>query len=209
VAVVKTTRLNISEIGDPKDNSSDLPPDAFQRLSLDSYTAATSTSGAGMKRREFVGLVRSAAAAWPLPARAQISDRIRRISALVPLDVNDPLSKARIGAFKQGLQQLGWADGRNIGLEIRWAAANALDDGLSHMRSAYAERFRKYAAELVALAPDVVLAHSSPAVAALQQETRTIPIVFVGVVDPVGAGFVAGRHGLAVTSPVSSRWTMA
>jgi len=145
---------------------------------------------------------------------AQNLDRIRRIAALIPLSVDDPLAQARVSALMEGLQQLGWTDGRNIRIEIRWAAANAFGARAPDRRSAYAERFRKYAAELVALAPDVVLAHSSPAVAALQQETSTIPIVFIGVVDPVGAGFVASlaRPGgnttgfVALDYGLSAKW---
>jgi putative tryptophan/tyrosine transport system substrate-binding protein len=167
-----------------------------------------------MKRRDFVALLGGAAATWPLAARAQNSDRIRRIAALIPLTVDDPISKARISAFMQGLQQLGWIDGRNIRIEIRWAAAYPFGARSPDTRSAYAERFRRYAAELIGLAPDVILAHSSPAVAALQQETRTLPIVFVGVVDPVGAGFVTNlaRPGgnttgfIALDFGLSAKW---
>jgi putative tryptophan/tyrosine transport system substrate-binding protein len=144
-----------------------------------------------MRRRDFIALLGGTVGAWPLPARAQNFDRMRRIGALVPLAVGDPISQARIDAFTQSMQQLGWVDDRNIRFEIRWAAADAFGASPPDSRSAYAQRFRRYAAELVALAPDIVLAHSSPAVAALQEETSTIPIVFVGVVDPVGAGFVA------------------
>ena len=167
-----------------------------------------------MRRRDFIALLGGTAAAWPLAADAQNLDRIRRIAALIPLSVDDPLAQARVSALMEGLQQLGWTDGRNIRIEIRWAAANAFGARAPDRRSAYAERFRKYAAELVALAPDVVLAHSSPAVAALQQETSTIPIVFIGVVDPVGAGFVASlaRPGgnttgfVALDYGLSAKW---
>ena len=166
-----------------------------------------------MRRRDFIALLGGTAAALPSGMRAQ-SDRIRRIGALVPLDVSDPVSQARFNAFMQGLQQFGWADGRNIRIEIRYAAADAFGARPPDTRSAYAERFRRFAAELVALAPDVVLAHSSPAVVALQQETRTVPIVFVGVVDPVGAGFVASlaRPGgnttgfIALDYGLSAKW---
>ena len=130
-----------------------------------------------MQRRKFILLFGGAMMAWPLAARAQSSGRMRRIGALLNGVVDDPFYQVRINTFMQGLQQLGWIDGRDMRIEIRWVPADA---GL----------FRRYAAELIALAPDVVLAHSSPAVAALQQETRTVPIVFIGVVDPVGAGFV-------------------
>jgi len=103
---------------------------------------------------------------------------MRRVGALIPLAADDPEALGRITAFVQGLQQLGWTDGRNVRIIARWAAGNA-------------DNFRKYAAELVALAPDAILATSTPAVLALQQATHTVPIVFVQVIDPVGAGMVA------------------
>jgi putative ABC transport system substrate-binding protein len=129
-----------------------------------------------VRRREFIAGF-GAAAALPLTARAQ-GERMRRIGVLMNLAADDRESQARNAAFLQGLQQLGWTDGRNVRIDYRWAAGNA-------------ERFRSYAEELLALAPDVILASASPAVAALQQATRTVPIVFVLVIDPVGAGFVA------------------
>ena len=117
------------------------------------------------------------AAAWPLAARAQQSERVRRIGVLLPAAANDPEYQARVGAFLQGLALLGWSIGRNVRIDTRWAVGDT-------------DRFRRYAEELVVLAPDVILASSSVAVAALQQATRTAPIVFVAVVDPVGSGFV-------------------
>ena len=129
-----------------------------------------------MKRRAFITLV-GGAVAWPLAARAQQAEQMRRIGVLMNLAADDPEGQARIVAFVQGLQELGWTDGRNVRIDIRWAAGDA-------------ERFRRYAAEVVALTPDVIVAVSSPAVAALQQATRTVPIVFAQVIDPVGAGFV-------------------
>jgi putative tryptophan/tyrosine transport system substrate-binding protein len=128
-------------------------------------------------RREFITLLGGAAAAWPLAARAQQSDRMRRIGVLMPLAADDPEARARLAAFMQALQQLGWTDGRNMRIETRWGGLNASDT-------------RKFAAELAALAPDVILTMSSVTVAALLQATRTIPIVFTIVVDPVGAGYV-------------------
>ena len=129
-----------------------------------------------MKRREFITLL-GGAAAWPLAARAQQAERMRRIGVLMTTAADDPEGQARLAAFVQGLQQLGWTDGRNVRIDTRWAAGNADD-------------IRKYAAELVALAPDVILAPGSATVAPLLQATRTVPIVFVHVPDPVGAGFV-------------------
>ena len=131
-----------------------------------------------MRRREFLSLLGGAAAAWPLAARAQHSEQMRRIGVLQGgSDTDDPRSQPNIAAFLQTLQQLGWADGRNVKIDYRWPAADA-------------DKTRKYAAELVALAPDVILAMSSPSLDSLLQATRTVPIVFVGVADPVGAGFV-------------------
>ena len=129
------------------------------------------------KRREFITLLGGAAASWPLAARAQQGERMRRIGVLMSLAADDAESPVRIAALLQGLQQLGWIDGRNIRLDYRWGAGDA-------------ERARRYAAELVALAPDVIFASGGPVVGALQGVTRTVPIVFVQVTDPVGAGFV-------------------
>jgi putative ABC transport system substrate-binding protein len=130
-----------------------------------------------VRRREFVTLLGSAAVAWSRAARAQQGERMRRIGVLMPLAADEPETLARVGAFLQGLEELGWTDGRNMRIEYRWAAGDA-------------ER-RKYAAELVALAPDIILANGGSTVAPLLQITRTLPIVFVQVTDPVGAGFVA------------------
>ena len=149
-----------------------------------------------MKRREFITLLGGAAAAWPLAAGAQQADRLRRIGVLMSLAADDPESQARLAAFAQGLQQLGWTIGQNVRVDYRWAGANA-------------DSTRKYAAELVALAPDLILATSSPAVAALQEATRIVPIVFATVIDPVGAGFVEslarpGRNGTGIQRSPSS-----
>jgi putative ABC transport system substrate-binding protein len=116
--------------------------------------------------------------AWPLAARAQQADRMRRVGVLLNRVADDPEEQARLAAFLQRLQELGWTDGRNVWIDYRWAAADP-------------DRSRTYAAELVALAPDVILAAGSQSVAALQQTATTVPIVFANVVDPVGAGFVA------------------
>jgi putative ABC transport system substrate-binding protein len=131
-----------------------------------------------LKRRDFITLLGGAAAAWPLAARAQQAGPVRRIGVLINLAADDPVGQVRITAFAQGLQEAGWTIGRNVRIDYRWGAGDA-------------DRVRQYAAELVALAPDVILAATSVSVAALQQATRTIPIVFVQVIDPVGAGFVA------------------
>jgi putative ABC transport system substrate-binding protein len=128
-----------------------------------------------MRRREFIAGL-GGAAAWPMVARAQQIKRMRRIGVLAPFSANDPEAQARVAAFLQGLQELGWSVGRNVTIDIRWAADNA--------------DARKYAAELIALSPDVILASSTAAIAALFQMTRTVPIVFTTVADPVGAGFV-------------------
>jgi putative tryptophan/tyrosine transport system substrate-binding protein len=130
-----------------------------------------------MRRRDFITLLGGAAAVWPLAARAQQSDRMRRIGVLNGQAANDPDAQANIAAFLQGLQQLGWTDGRNVRIDHRWAAGNPAD-------------IRKYAAELVALAPEVILATGASPLGPLLQATRTVPIVFAIVPDPVGAGFV-------------------
>ena len=132
-----------------------------------------------MRRREFLGVLSSAAIAWPLAAVAQQPDRMRRIGVLMAAAADDPEYPTRMGAFRQGLAQLGWTDGRNVRIDTRWATTNADD-------------IRRHAAELAALAPDVILAATgTTTMAPLLQATRTVPIVFVVVIDPVGAGFVA------------------
>ena len=130
-----------------------------------------------MRRREFITLLGGAAAPWPLAARAQQTERVRRVGVLMSQAADDPEAQARITAFSQGLQELGWSVDRNLQIETRWATADDL---------------HRHAAELVALAPDVLVAATgSTTVAPLLQATRTVPIVFVTVIDPVGAGFVA------------------
>jgi ABC-type uncharacterized transport system substrate-binding protein len=129
-----------------------------------------------MRRREFITLL--GAAAWPLVARAQQAERMRRIGALMNLSADDPEAQARVAAFLQGLQEAGWAVGRNVQIDIRWGMGDA-------------ERVRKNVTELVALAPDVIFANTFPIVVALQQATHAVPIVFAGLIDPVGAGVVA------------------
>jgi putative tryptophan/tyrosine transport system substrate-binding protein len=129
-----------------------------------------------MRRREFITLL-GGAAAWPVAARAQQAERVRRVGVLVGFHANDPQGEARVTEFRQGLQALGWIDGRNLRIDVSWGAGDA-------------DSVRKRAAEVMALAPEVVLAAGSRAVAAFQHQTRALPIVFVQVVDPVGGGFV-------------------
>ena len=129
-----------------------------------------------IRRREFITAL-GGAAAWPLAARAQQPGRMRRVGVLSNVAENDPQRQAELAAFRQGLAELGWIEGRNLRLDIRWTAGNA-------------DMTRRYATELVVLAPDVIVTETSYGVAALQQVTRTVPIVFSGVIDPVGAGLV-------------------
>jgi putative tryptophan/tyrosine transport system substrate-binding protein len=129
-----------------------------------------------MKRRDFITLL-GGAVAWPLAAYAQQGERMRRIGMLHTPAADDPEGQARNTALLHGLTQFGWTDGRNVRIETRWAAGDV-------------DRIRKYVAELVALAPDVIVATGSATVGPLLQATRTVPIVFVNVPDPVGAGFV-------------------
>ena len=153
-------------------------------------------------RRKFLAALGGAAAAWPLAARAQQGERMRRIGVLMALAADDPDAQIRIGAFLQGLQQLGWTVGRNLQIETRWATTDT-------------DSLRKHATELVALAPDVLVAGSGTAtIAPLLQTTRTVPIVFAVAVDPVGAGFVAslarpGRNATGFTTfeyGLSGKW---
>jgi putative tryptophan/tyrosine transport system substrate-binding protein len=131
-----------------------------------------------VNRRGLISLLGGAAAAWPLTARAQQSDRVRRIGVLMGFAESDSEAQGYVAAFREGLQKLGWEDGRNIRIETRWAALDA-------------EATQRFAKELVALQPDLILSHNTPATAALLQQTRTIPIIFATVGDPVGSGFVA------------------
>ncbi len=152
-----------------------------------------------MKRREFITLLGGAAAAWPLAARAQQAERVpRRIGVLMSLAADDPEGPARITGFAQGLQELGWTVGANLRVDYRWTAGDA-------------DRSRTYAAELVALAPDVILASGGSAVGPLLQATRTVPVVFVDIVDPVGGGFVASmaRPGRNATGFINYEYGMS
>jgi putative tryptophan/tyrosine transport system substrate-binding protein len=130
-----------------------------------------------MRRREFIGFLGGAAASWPLAAHAQQPERVRRIGLLMGM-ADDREAQARVTALKQGLQELGWTDGRNIQIEIRFTGADA-------------DRIRAYAAELVALAPDVIVSHTTAAIRALRQTTSSIPIVMAAINDPVEQGVVS------------------
>jgi putative ABC transport system substrate-binding protein len=133
-----------------------------------------------MKRREFIAGL-GGAAAWPLASRAQQGDRVRRIGVLMSWDENDPAEKSRLPTFTQALADLGWIEGRNVRMDLRWAGGDI-------------NRIRAFAQELVGLQPDILVTNATPATVALQRETRTIPIVMVGVSEPVGSGLVAGLN---------------
>jgi putative ABC transport system substrate-binding protein len=131
-----------------------------------------------MKRREFITLLGGAATAWPLPLSGQHAERMRRIGVLMAYAESDPEAQAFVAAFREGLRKFGWSEGRNVRIDTRWAALDA-------------EATQRYAKELVALEPDLILSQTTPTTAALLQQTRTIPIVFANISDPVGSGFVA------------------
>src|SRR5262245_59163199 len=142
-----------------------------------------------MRRREFIALVGSGVAGWPLAARAQQPDRIPRIGVLMGIAESLPVYQANLGAFREGLQTLGWTDGRNVRIDTRWAAPGNV------------EALQRGAKELVAMQPDLILSHTTPTTATLLQQTRSIPIIFAFVTDPLGSGFVASfpRPGGNVT----------
>ena len=149
-----------------------------------------------MKRRTFIAGLGSAAA-WPLAARAQQGDRVRRIGLLMTGDENEPVVKPRVSAFTKALEELGWTDGRNVRMDLRWGGGDI-------------NRMRALARELVGLQPGIILTSSTPAIAALQRETRTIPIVFATAGEPVATGIVAGfnRPGGNITGFVSYEGTL-
>jgi putative ABC transport system substrate-binding protein len=147
-----------------------------------------------LRRREFITLL-GAAATWPLAARVQQGELVRRICVLMNLASDDAEGQARLAAFVQDLQQLGWRDGRNVRIDYRWAAGDA-------------RLFHRSAEELLALAPNVILASATPSVQALQQATRTVPVVFAMVGDPVGMGVVASPAHPG-TPPVLPPWNSA
>jgi ABC-type uncharacterized transport system substrate-binding protein len=150
-----------------------------------------------MKRREFILALSGAAAAWPIAARAQQAAPMRRVAVLLPVTADDPDFQARVGAFLQGLQEAGWSIGRNLRIDTRWAEANA-------------NEIRRHVAELVALAPDVILAYGTSTVRPLQQATRTVPIVFPVAGDPVGGGLVESlaRPGGNATGFMTTEYTV-
>ena len=143
-----------------------------------------------IRRREFITLLGGAAAVWPLAARAQQRERVRRIGVLLSIAESDPEAQRRIQALRQGLQEWGWIEGRNVSVEYRFSAADAA-------------RIAVQVADLVALKPDVIVGNSTPVVTALRQATSSIPVVFVQIIDPVGSGLV-DWHGPAATSPASA-----
>ena len=151
-----------------------------------------------MRRRAFLKLVGGSAVAWPLVARAQQPERMRRIGVLMGYAESDRQGQANVAAFRMGLQKLGWTEGRNVAIEYRWAAAEA-------------DLVQQFAKELVALQPDLILTQNTPITAAVLQQTRTIPIIFANVSDPVGSGFVAGlpRPGGNVTGLIDIDASMA
>jgi ABC-type uncharacterized transport system substrate-binding protein len=150
-----------------------------------------------MKRRQFISLLGAAAAAWPLAARAQQGERIRRIGVLMAYAESDPEGQVWVAAFREGLQNLGWTEGSSVQLDIRWATTDA-------------ELMQRFAKEIVALQPDLILTQNTPTTRAMLQQTRTIPIIFANVADPVGSGFVANfpRPGGNVTGFILFEPTM-
>src|SRR5262245_48322209 len=151
-----------------------------------------------MRRREFITLLGGAAASWPLAVRAQQPERMRRIGVLMAVPENDHEYQAFLAAFREGLQKLGWAEGRNIRIDTRWAALDA-------------EAMQRLAKELVALQPELILSPTTPTTAALFQQIRTIPIIFVNVADPIGSGFVASlsQPGGNITGFITMEPTIA
>src|SRR5579863_1257701 len=151
-----------------------------------------------MQRREFITLLGSTVAGWPVVSRAQQSDRVRRIGALMSYAESDPEGQARLAAFRESLRSLGWIEGRNINIETRWAKGSP-------------ESIQRFAKELIALKLDVILSATTPTTALLRQQTLIIPIVFANVSDPVGSGFVASlsRPGGNTTGFINLEASMA
>ena len=150
-----------------------------------------------MQRRNFIRLLGGAAVAWPFAARAQQPDRMRRIGVMMGYAEDDPEAQTRLAAFKQGLLTLGWSEGRNLKIDVRWASGDT-------------DRATAFARELVALQPEVIMSNTTPVTAALHKATKTIPIVFVAVSDPVGAGFIASlpRPGTNITGFINLERTL-
>jgi ABC transporter substrate binding protein len=151
---------------------SPLPAIRFYR-----YDDSSSASGVAMRRREFITLISGTTVMWPIATWAQQRGQVARIGVLMSTAANDPEGQARITTFRQALHKFGWIEGQNVRIDVRWAGGDAALD-------------RKFATELAALTPDVILATASQTMAALQAVTQTVPIVFAHAVDPVGAGFV-------------------
>ena len=151
-----------------------------------------------MRRRDFIKVVAGSMAVWPIAARAQPVDRMRRIGVLSGLGENDPEGRARVAAFQEGLQKLGWTEGRNLRIDVRWGTTEA-------------ETMQRLASELVALQPDLIVTQNTPGTATVLRQTRVIPIIFVNVVDPISSGFVASirRPGGNVTGFISLEPTIA
>jgi ABC-type uncharacterized transport system substrate-binding protein len=147
-----------------------------------------------VKRRQFITLLGGTAASWPLAARAQQGERMRRVGVLMNTTPDEPDSQARVTALAQGLQEAGWAVGRNLRIDTRWSSGNRA-------------RLRKEAADLVALGPDVIVAGVGPTTLVLQQVSRTVPIVMAQAVDPVGSGFIKSMAG--PTPPASPSSNLA
>jgi ABC-type uncharacterized transport system substrate-binding protein len=145
-------------------------------------------------RREFITLLGGAAAAWPLAARAQQTEQMRRLAVLMAHAESDPEGQANVAAFREGLRKLGWMEGRNLRIDTRWAAANV-------------ESTQLFAKELVALQPDLILSANTPTTAALLQQTRTIAIIFANVSNPVATASSPAWRGRAATSPASPTWS--
>jgi putative tryptophan/tyrosine transport system substrate-binding protein len=150
-----------------------------------------------MRRRQFITLLGGAAAAWPVAARGQQPDRMRRIGVLTTLAESDTVGQAYVAAFREGLQKLGWTEGRTFRIDIRRGTPDL-------------ESVQRFAKELVALQPDLILTQNTPTTASMLQQTRTIPVIFANVADPVGSGFVASlpRPGSNVTGFITMEPTM-
>jgi putative tryptophan/tyrosine transport system substrate-binding protein len=178
-----------------------MPVQPLPKYSFEPLRCRLLILGSDMKRREFITLLGGAAAAWPLAARAQQTDRIPRVGVLLGIRENDPEAKTRVKAFQQGLRDLGWFESQNIRIDYRFAASNP-------------DLINKYVAELVTLAPDVIVGNSTPVLAALRQKTSSIPIVFAVLNDPVGQGFISSlaRPGANITGftfidfPMVGKW---